>query len=184
MCLARWLVKREKSARAHCCPSGEGSWQISMNVLPKDTLWSGVQVWRPAGQVGSWRKRPLLPGPCCPPQLLGAHALPRSRPCSPPCGCIHCKGHCWKGGVPYEGTKPQWWPRGDGGSAEALPGASPLPHRREPPVGKHALVGGLSASPEDRSLCVRRKLMASRMMDALSRWELTLCGRGSSWASS
>lgn len=41
-----------------------------------------------------------------------------------------------------------------------------------------------AASPEDRSLCVRRKLMASRMMEALSRWELTLWGRGSSWASS
>lgn len=32
--------------------------------------------------------------------------------------------------------------RGDRGSAEAFPGASPLPHCREPPVGKHALVGG------------------------------------------
>lgn len=42
----------------------------------------------------------------------------------------------------------------------------------------------LPASPELSSLCVRRKLMASRMMEALSRWELTLWGRGSSWANS
>lgn len=52
----------------------------------------------------------------------------------------------------------------------------------EPPVCGDTLVRLLSApawgsppaSPEDRSLCVLRKLIASRMMEALSRWELTL----------
>lgn len=34
--------------------------------------------------------------------------------------------------------------------------------------------GSPPGSPDDRSLCVRRKLIASRMMEALSRWELTL----------
>lgn len=39
-------------------------------------------------------------------------------------------------------------------------------------------------TPDAISLRVRRKLMASLMMDALSRCELMLCERGSWWASS
>ena len=53
-------------------------------------------------------------------------------------------------------------------------GGETFPVAFVPTPAQGSLLGASTASPEDRSLCVRRKLMASRMMEALSRWELTL----------
>lgn len=158
--------------------------RISTKMLPKDSLtldWS-VGLTARARELGSQQKLPSSSQPSLSPQLpstplvlpllfspwLYSLQRPLLERCSTKENEEPMMAFLWVGGL----QSARSWGGRPSLCASGLPTLAQWHLLRARARGEGAR--GPAASPEDRSLCVRRKLMASRMMEALSRWELTL----------